>query len=65
MGLIDNLLRPVIMHKSVGVHPLFILLSVLGGISFIGPSGFIIGPLVLSFLLALVRAYKTTGASAS
>lgn len=65
VGVIDNLLRPVIMHKSVGVHPLFVLFSVLGGISFIGPSGFILGPLVLSLLLALVRAYKTKDVSVS
>ena len=58
VNIIDNLLRPIIMHKSVGVHPLFILFSVLGGISFIGPAGFIIGPLILSLLLALVTAYK-------
>jgi predicted PurR-regulated permease PerM len=58
VNVIDNLLRPLIMHKSVGIHPLFILFSVLGGISFIGPTGFIIGPLVLSVLFALIRVYK-------
>jgi predicted PurR-regulated permease PerM len=58
VNVIDNLLRPLIMHKSVGIHPLFILFSVLGGISFIGPTGFIIGPLVLSVLFALIRIYK-------
>ena len=58
VNIIDGLLRPMIMHKSIGVHPLFILFSVLGGISFIGPSGFILGPLILSLLLALMRAYK-------
>lgn len=58
VNIIDTLLRPVIMHKSVGVHPLFILFAVIGGISFIGPAGFIIGPLILSLLLTLVRAYK-------
>ncbi len=58
VNIIDNLLRPLIMHKSVGIHPLFILFSVLGGISFIGPSGFIIGPLVLSLFFALIRVYK-------
>ena len=55
---IDNLLRPVVMQKSINIHPLFILFSVLGGISFIGPAGFILGPIILSLLFAMVRVYK-------
>jgi predicted PurR-regulated permease PerM len=65
VNIIDNLLRPAIMHKSVGIHPLFILFSVLGGISFIGPAGFILGPLILSLFVALVRAYKMKDISVS
>lgn len=55
---IDNFLRPAIMHKTINMHPLFILFSILGGISFIGPSGFILGPLILSLLFAMIRVYK-------
>lgn len=55
---IDNLLRPVIMQKSINMHPLFILFSVLGGIAFFGPAGFILGPLILSLLFAMIRVYK-------
>jgi predicted PurR-regulated permease PerM len=55
---VDNLLRPVVMQKSINIHPLFVLFSVLGGISFIGPAGFILGPLILSLLFAMVKVYK-------
>jgi len=55
---IDNLLRPVVLQKSINIHPLFVLFSVLGGISFIGPAGLILGPLVLSLLFAMVKVYK-------
>lgn len=58
VGMVDNLLRPVIMQKSINLHPLLVLFSVLGGIGFIGPAGVILGPLTLSLLFALMRAYK-------
>ncbi len=59
VGLIDNLLSSVLMNRKVRIHPFLILLSVLGGLSFFGPVGFILGPLILAFLFALIEIYKT------
>ena len=39
------------------LHPLIILLSVLGGIAFFGPVGILMGPLTVSFLFALLEVY--------
>lgn len=58
VGLIDNFLGPKIIERGVNIHPLLILFSILGGISFFGPEGFLLGPLVLSLLFALVRVYQ-------
>lgn len=58
VGLIDNFLAPIIMEKGINIHPLLILFSVLGGIQFFGPEGFLLGPLVLSLLFVLVRTFK-------
>lgn len=58
VGLIDNFLGPILMKRGVHVHQFLILLSVLGGLSFFGPIGFIAGPLVLSLLFALLEIYK-------
>lgn len=58
VGLVDNFLGPVIMQKGIHIHPLLILFSVLGGIQFFGPEGFLLGPLVLSLLFVLVRTLK-------
>ncbi|MEK7520216.1 MAG: AI-2E family transporter [Patescibacteria group bacterium] len=58
VGLVDNLLTPKLMERGIKVHPLLILLSVLGGLSLFGPAGFLIGPLVLSLLAALFAIYK-------
>lgn len=58
VGLIDNVLSGVLMNRKVQIHPFLILLSVLGGLSFFGPIGFILGPLILAFLFALIEIYK-------
>lgn len=57
VGLVDNILGPKIVSRSVKIHPFLILISVLGGLQFFGPSGFILGPLSLSLLFALTEIY--------
>ncbi|OIO31661.1 MAG: hypothetical protein COZ49_03755 [Candidatus Yonathbacteria bacterium CG_4_10_14_3_um_filter_47_65] len=59
VGLVDNFLRPFLLKKNVGIHPLLILLSVFGGIGFFGPIGFLAGPIVLSTLFALLEIYPS------
>jgi predicted PurR-regulated permease PerM len=57
VGLIDNFLSPKLMSRGAQLHPLLILLSVLGGISFFGPVGVFMGPLTVSLLFALYTTY--------
>lgn len=57
VGLIDNFLGPKLIGRSANIHPLFILLSVLGGVAVFGPIGFLIGPIALSLLFALLEIY--------
>lgn len=54
---IDNVLTSYFFGKGLEVSPLFVLFSILGGIVFFGPLGFIFGPLVLSVFLSVVHAY--------
>lgn len=58
VGSLDQLLRPILFKKGVSTHPLFILFSVLGGLSFFGPSGLIFGPIILTLFLTLLDIYK-------
>lgn len=58
VGLIDNFLGPILVGRGIKIHPLFILLSVIGGLGFFGPVGFLLGPLVLSLLYALLDIYR-------
>lgn len=57
LGAVDNLLGPVLYERGLQTHPLLILLSVLGGLALFGPVGFLVGPVTLSLLLALLDIY--------
>lgn len=58
VGLIDNFLAPFIINKGVNIHPLLILFSILGGLQFFGAEGFLLGPIVVGLLFALIRIVK-------
>lgn len=57
VGLIDNFLGPKLVGKGMNLHPLLVLLSVLGGLSYFGPAGVFLGPLAVSLLFALLSIY--------
>lgn len=58
VGLVDNLLQPLIVGGRTRMHALLILLSMLGGLQYFGPIGFIFGPTVLAALLVILEMYK-------
>ncbi|MBU3901624.1 AI-2E family transporter [Patescibacteria group bacterium] len=57
VGLIDNFLGPKLVGRGMKLHPLMVILSVLGGAAFFGPIGFLLGPLALSLFFALFDIY--------
>jgi predicted PurR-regulated permease PerM len=52
IGLVDNLLRPILVGRDTKMPDYLIMLSTLGGITTLGLSGFVIGPIVASLFLA-------------
>ncbi|KPX07570.1 AI-2E family transporter [Pseudomonas syringae] len=46
IGLVDNVLRPILVGKDTKMPDYLILISTLGGMSVFGLNGFVIGPLV-------------------
>jgi predicted PurR-regulated permease PerM len=60
VSIIDNVLKPILMKGSSETPSIFILFSILGGLTYFGMIGFILGPLILSFLLSLLRIYQKT-----
>jgi predicted PurR-regulated permease PerM len=57
ISMIDNVFRPILIGRDVAMHPLLIFLSTLGGIGLFGFSGFVIGPIITSMLLAVWDMY--------
>lgn len=46
IGLVDNVLRPILVGRDTKLPDYIVLLSTLGGIGLFGLSGFVIGPLI-------------------
>ena len=57
VGLVDNFLGPRLVGRGMQLHPLAVFIAVLGGLSFFGPLGFLLGPLALSICLAFIDIY--------
>jgi predicted PurR-regulated permease PerM len=57
VGLIDNFLGPKIVGRGMKLHPLLVILSVLGGVAFLGPVGFLLGPLAVSLFFTFLDIY--------
>lgn len=57
VGTIDNFLGPKLIGRGMKLHPLLVLFSVIGGAVFLGLIGFILGPIILSLLFALLHIY--------
>jgi len=58
VSLIDNLVRGYIIKGKAQVHPIFIILSILGGISLFGFWGVFLGPLVISIAITVFHIYE-------
>ena len=55
---IDNVIKPVVMRGKVNVHPVLLALAIIGGSLWLGAIGFIIGPVIVALLLAMLRIYR-------
>src|SRR5690606_13040005 len=52
IGLVDNLLRPVLVGRDTRLPDYLILLSTLGGLTAFGLAGVVIGPIIAAFFLS-------------
>lgn len=58
VSLIDNLLKPIIIGSSTRMPILLIFCAMIGGANVYGVTGFIIGPILVSLLLAFITIYR-------
>ena len=52
IGLVDNILRPILVGKDTRMPDYLVLISTLGGLSLFGLNGFVIGPLIAALFLS-------------
>jgi predicted PurR-regulated permease PerM len=58
IGLIDNLLYPMLVGRRMRLHTLVAFFAILGGVAAFGISGIVLGPVVVAVTLALVDIWR-------
>lgn len=58
VGLIDNIISPILIGAKAKLHPVLVLFSVLGGISLFGFLGFLLGPIFMAIFVTLVDMFR-------
>jgi predicted PurR-regulated permease PerM len=58
VGLIDNLLYPVLVKGRLRMHTVPVFISVLGGLFAFGATGVVLGPLILAVAIALLEIWR-------
>jgi predicted PurR-regulated permease PerM len=60
IGLVDNVLRPVLVGKDTKMPDYLVLLSTIGGMALFGLNGFVIGPVVAALFIACWDLFVAT-----
>ncbi|MFJ4387234.1 AI-2E family transporter [Pseudomonas sp. NPDC089408] len=60
IGLVDNLLRPILVGKDTRMPDYLILVSTLGGLAVFGLNGFVIGPLIAALFMSSWAIFAAT-----
>jgi predicted PurR-regulated permease PerM len=55
---VDNFVKPRLISGRSNIHPVTVLLGVLGGLKLFGFIGLVVGPLILALFIALARFYE-------
>ena len=55
---IDNFIRPYIIARRTGISSVIVLVGMIGGLFVFGILGILFGPLILSYLIVFMTAYK-------
>jgi len=53
IGLVDNVLRPILVGKDTQMPDYLVLISTIGGMAVFGISGFVIGPVIAAMFMAV------------
>ena len=62
IGLVDNVMRPMLVGKDTRMPDYVVLISTLGGMAVMGINGFVVGPTIAAMFLAVWQLYVSTRA---
>lgn len=57
VGLADNVIPILFFKGKMKIHPMLVLFSMLGGVEVFGVIGFLVGPVIVSAFIALMKIY--------
>ena len=60
IGLVDNLMRPMLVGKDTRMPDYVVLISTLGGMAVMGINGFVAGPTIAAMFIAVWQLYVST-----
>lgn len=58
VSLSDNVARPYLLKGGMALHGGIVFFALLGGLAVFGGVGLVLGPLILTFLVAVIRLYR-------
>jgi predicted PurR-regulated permease PerM len=58
LGVIDNVLYPMLVKDRLDMHPVPVFIAVVGGVVCFGPTGIVLGPLILSLSQAVRHIWR-------
>lgn len=58
VGLVDNVVKPLLMKDGVRTHGAVVFFALIGGLAAFGGVGLLIGPLAVALFLAMLRMYQ-------
>jgi predicted PurR-regulated permease PerM len=58
VGNVEYVIRPMVFRRWANIHPLVTLVGALGGVSYFGLLGLLIGPLAISYWFELIKMYR-------
>lgn len=65
IGLVDNLLRPILVGKDTRMPDYVVMITTLGGMAVFGINGFVLGPAIAAMFIAVWHIYVTTRSDAT
>lgn len=58
VGLIDNIIYPILVGKRLSLHPMVSFIAIVGGLVLFGAHGIVLGPLAVAMAQALLQIWR-------